>query len=92
MVQLVDSDIRTRNVLAWKGVHVLHFMGSSCSQKLRIFLNLSPPPDPKNLSASEAPRPRRHHVAIPGDIIPECLGDFVGIRRQAQIGALLVRR
>ena len=40
MVQLVDSDIKTREVLAWKGVHVLHFMGSSCSQKLRIFLNL----------------------------------------------------
>src|SRR5271156_756193 len=40
MVQLVDSDIRTREVLGWKGVHVLHFMESSCSQKLRIFLNL----------------------------------------------------
>ena len=40
MVQLVDGDIKTREVLAWKGVHVLHFMGSSCSQKLRIFLNL----------------------------------------------------
>src|SRR5487761_967165 len=40
MVKLVDSDIRTREVLDWKGVHVLHFMGSSCSQKLRIFLNL----------------------------------------------------
>jgi glutathione S-transferase len=40
MVQLVDSDIRTREVLTWKGVHVLHFVGSSCSQKLRIFLNL----------------------------------------------------
>ena len=40
MVQLVDSDIKTREVLNWKGVHVLHFMGSSCSQKLRIFLNL----------------------------------------------------
>jgi hypothetical protein len=37
MVQLIDSDIRTRNVLAW---NVLQFMGSSCSQKLRIFLNL----------------------------------------------------
>src|SRR5262249_49353180 len=24
----------------WKGVHVLHFVGSSCSQKLRVFLNL----------------------------------------------------
>jgi ganglioside-induced differentiation-associated protein 1 len=40
MVQLVDSDIKTREVLGWKGVHVLHFLGSSCSQKLRIFLNL----------------------------------------------------
>jgi glutathione S-transferase len=40
MVQLVDGDIETREVLGWKGIHVLHFMGSSCSQKLRIFLNL----------------------------------------------------
>src|SRR5262245_39532135 len=40
MVQLIDSDIRTREVLGWKGVHVLHFAGSSCSQKLRVFLNL----------------------------------------------------
>jgi glutathione S-transferase len=40
MVQLIDSDIRTREVLGWKGVHILHFAGSSCSQKLRIFLNL----------------------------------------------------
>ncbi|MFZ3361335.1 MAG: glutathione S-transferase family protein [Xanthobacteraceae bacterium] len=40
MVQLVDGDIKTREVLGWKGIHVLHFMGSSCSQKLRIFLNL----------------------------------------------------
>jgi glutathione S-transferase len=40
MVQLIDSDIKTREVLGWKGVHVLHFIGSSCSQKLRIFLNL----------------------------------------------------
>jgi hypothetical protein len=40
MVQLVEGDIMTREVLDWKGVHVLHFMGSSCSQKLRVFLNL----------------------------------------------------
>ena len=40
MVQLLDCDIRTREVLDWKGVHVLHFIGSSCSQKLRVFLNL----------------------------------------------------
>jgi glutathione S-transferase len=40
MVQLVDGDIKTREVLGWRGVHVLHYMGSSCSQKLRVFLNL----------------------------------------------------
>jgi glutathione S-transferase len=40
MVQLVDGDIKTREVLGWKGIHVLHFAGSSCSQKLRVFLNL----------------------------------------------------
>ena len=38
MVKLVDADIKTREVLEWKGVHVLHFMGSSCSQKLRVYL------------------------------------------------------
>ena len=40
MVQLIDSDIRTREVRDWKGVHLFHFAGSSCSQKTRIFLNL----------------------------------------------------
>ena len=56
MVQLLDSDIRTREVLSWKGVHVLHFAGSSCSQKLRIFLNLKGIPwhsHPINLPANE---------------------------------------
>lgn len=40
MVQLVDADIRTPEVLGWKGLHLLHFAGSSCSQKVRVFLNL----------------------------------------------------
>src|ERR1700730_9603579 len=44
MVQLVERDIRTREVLGWRGVHVLHYMGSSCSQKLRVFLNLKKMP------------------------------------------------
>jgi glutathione S-transferase len=55
MVQLVDSDIKTREVLAWKGVHVLHFTGSSCSQKLRIFLNLKGIPW------------ESHHIDLPGN-------------------------
>ena len=40
MTLLLDKDIRTREVLDWKGLHLLHFRGSSCSQKIRIFLNL----------------------------------------------------
>ena len=40
MVQLADSDIKTREVLDWTGVHICHAPGSSCSQKTRIFLNL----------------------------------------------------
>ena len=40
MVQLLDSDIKTHDVLDWKGIHLIHYMGSSCSQKVRIFLNL----------------------------------------------------
>lgn len=55
MVQLVDSDIKTREVLDWKGVHVLHFKGSSCSQKLRTFLNLKGIPW------------ESHHVDVPGN-------------------------
>jgi glutathione S-transferase len=60
MVQLVDSDIQTREVLDWKGVHVLHFMGSSCSQKLRVFLNLKGIPwqsHPIDLPGNENFRP-----------------------------------
>jgi glutathione S-transferase len=38
-MQLLDRDIQTREVLSWKGVHVFHAHFSSCSQKLRIFLN-----------------------------------------------------
>lgn len=60
MVQLVDGDIKTREVLNWSGVHVLHFMGSSCSQKLRIFLNLKRIPwqsHPIDLMAHENMQP-----------------------------------
>ncbi len=39
MVKLLRSDILTTEVLEWKGLHLFHFMGSSCSQKTRIFLS-----------------------------------------------------
>ena len=40
MVKLAKEDVKTREVLDWKGLHVFHFPFSSCSQKLRIFLAL----------------------------------------------------
>lgn len=40
MPKLLRSDIQTTEVFDWKGFHLLHFMGSSCSQKTRIFMNL----------------------------------------------------
>ena len=47
-------------MLDWKGVHILHFAGSSCSQKLRVFLNLKGIPwqsHPIDLPANENFRP-----------------------------------
>ncbi len=40
MVQLTDADIQTREVLTWKGLHLFHFESSSCSEKVRIFLDM----------------------------------------------------
>lgn len=40
MVKLAPEDVKTKEVLEWKGLHVFHFPFSSCSQKTRIFLNL----------------------------------------------------
>ena len=40
MVQLVDSDIQTREVLEWKGLHLLNNPMAACSKKVRVFLNI----------------------------------------------------
>ena len=39
-MQLLNSDIQTKEVLGWQGIHLIHFRHSACSQKTRIFLNL----------------------------------------------------
>lgn len=39
-MRLHESDIKTREVLGWSGLHLFHHPGSSCSQKVRIFMNL----------------------------------------------------
>ncbi len=40
MTKLIKEDIRTEEVFEWRGINLIHFSGSSCSQKTRIFLNL----------------------------------------------------
>ena len=37
-MRLAEGDIQTREVLTWKGVHLLHYDLSSCSQKVRILM------------------------------------------------------
>ena len=37
-MQLSDEAVTTQEVKSWQGIHLLHFHGSSCSQKVRIFL------------------------------------------------------
>lgn len=37
---LLEEDLQTKEVLGWQGIHLLHFAGSSCSQKTRIVLGL----------------------------------------------------
>ena len=40
MVAIDKEYIQTKEILDWKGIHLLNFANSSCSQKLRIYLNL----------------------------------------------------
>ncbi len=39
-MQLIESEITSREILDWRGLQIFHGWTSSCSQKLRIFLNL----------------------------------------------------
>ena len=40
MATIPSEQIKTKEILDWKGLHLLNFRTSSCSQKLRIYLNL----------------------------------------------------
>lgn len=56
MVKLLDSEVRTREVVAWQGLHLFHAPLSSCSQKVRIFLaekGVAWQPHPVNLAVNE---------------------------------------
>ena len=76
MVQLLESDIRTRDVLDWKGVHLFHFHSSSCSQKTRIVLNL------KNVDWTS------HHVDISKS--ENLVERYLGINPRGLVPTLIV--
>ena len=40
MTTIPSEQIKTKEILAWKGLNLLNFRTSSCSQKIRIYLNL----------------------------------------------------
>ena len=57
MAEILSENIKTKEILDWQGIHLLHFSGSSCSQKLRIFLNykgclLYTSPSPRDVEES----------------------------------------
>ena len=55
-MKLLSSDIKTKEVLDWKGVHLLNYQFSACSMKTRIYLNIKKIPFTShqiNLSAGE---------------------------------------
>ncbi|MEM6708868.1 MAG: glutathione S-transferase family protein [Pseudomonadota bacterium] len=40
MVMLNETDVQTKAVFGWRGLHLFHFSDSTCSQKVRIYLRL----------------------------------------------------
>ena len=55
-MKLLSSDIKTKEILDWKGAHLLNYQFSACSMKTRIYLNLKKIPFTShqiNLSAGE---------------------------------------
>lgn len=77
MVFLKEQDIQTKEVLAWKGLHLFHHPGSSCSQKTQIFLRLKGIPWTShlvNLLKKEQLKP--HFLGInPRGLIPVLVHD-----------------
>ncbi len=77
MVRLADSDIQTREVLEWKGVHLLHWHTSSCSQKTRIVLNVKQIAwESHTVNLSERENNREWYLGInPRGLVPTLIHD-----------------
>jgi glutathione S-transferase len=74
-----DEHVTTREVTSWKGLHLLHFQSSSCSQKVRVLLR------EKGLDWVSHPvdLPRQKHVSAwylginPRGVVPVLVHDGV---------------
>jgi glutathione S-transferase len=74
-----DDQITTREVAGWRGLHLLHFQSSSCSQKVRVLLR------EKGLVWESHPvdLPRQKHVSTwflginPRGVVPVLVHDSV---------------
>ncbi len=78
-MQLSDDLITTREVLDWKGLHLLHFQGSTCSQKVRILLaekGIDYASHPVDLPGHENTRPRFLGIN-PRGVVPVLVHDGV---------------
>ena len=76
-MQLEDNDIRTREVTEWRGLHLLHYDMSSCSQKVRILLgelNVDYVSHPINLMRNEQ-RTNWYLGINPNGVVPVLVHD-----------------
>lgn len=74
-----DEQVTTREVKDWRGLHLLHFQSSSCSQKVRVLLrekNLAYTSHPVNLAAEKHVSP--WYLGInPRGVVPALVHDGV---------------
>ncbi|MEL6827949.1 MAG: glutathione S-transferase family protein [Pseudomonadota bacterium] len=77
MVMLKDEDIQTKEVLSWKGLHLFHHPGSSCSQKTKIFLRIKGVPwTPHIVNLIKKEQMKPHFLGInPRGLVPVLVHD-----------------
>jgi glutathione S-transferase len=77
LVRLLDIDVLTKEVLSWEGLHLFHAPMSSCSQKVRIYLNVKGidwVSHPVNLGAGENLTP--YYLGVnPRGLVPTLVHD-----------------
>jgi glutathione S-transferase len=78
-VIIPDEQVTTQEVKSWKGLHLLHFQSSSCSQKVRVLLREKGIP----FESHPVDLPRQKHVSAwylginPRGVVPVIVHDGV---------------